>query len=66
MVGWQAVAQPHCQIERLGVVHLFEGSTHVQEYTITDGGDALLSDKLLAVAKSLKGATMPNGSKHHP
>jgi hypothetical protein len=38
MVGRQTVAQPHRQIERLGVVHLFEGSTHAQEYTITDGG----------------------------
>src|SRR5258708_37608175 len=47
MVGRQTVAQPHCQIERLGVVHLFEGSTHAQEYTITDGGYGLLSDKLL-------------------
>jgi len=47
MVGWQTVAQPHCQIERLGVVHLFECSTHAQEYTITVGGYGLLSDKLL-------------------
>ena len=38
IVGRQTVAQPHRQIERLGVVHLFEGSTHAQEYTITDGG----------------------------
>src|SRR5260370_23076588 len=48
MVGRQTVAQPHCQIERLGVVHLFACSTHAQEYTITDGGYVLLSDKLLA------------------
>jgi hypothetical protein len=47
MVGRQTVAQPHGQIERLGVVHLFECSTHAQEYTITDGGYVLLSDKLL-------------------
>src|SRR5260370_11545996 len=47
MVGRQTVAQPHCQIERLGVVHIFECSTHAQEYTITDGGYVLLSDKLL-------------------
>src|SRR5258708_16200715 len=47
MVGRQTVAQPHCQIERLGVVHLFACSTHAQEYTITDGGYVLLSDKLL-------------------
>jgi len=31
MVGRQTVAQPHCQIERLGIVHLFEGSTHAGE-----------------------------------
>jgi hypothetical protein len=38
MVGRQTVAQPHRQIECLDVVHLFESSTHAQEYTITDSG----------------------------
>ncbi len=45
MVGGQTVAQPHCQIERLVVVHRFEGSTHAYQYTIPD--HLLLSDKLL-------------------
>src|SRR5258708_9146177 len=47
MVGRQTVAQPHRQFECLGVVHLFECSTHAQEYTITNRGEGLLSDKLL-------------------
>ena len=51
MVGGQTVAQPHGQIQRLRVVHLFECSTHAQQYTITDGGYRLLSDKLLAFKK---------------
>src|SRR5205807_6077963 len=42
MLGRQTVAQPHCQIERLLVVHGFEGSTHAQQYTISDGGTASL------------------------
>src|SRR6266702_4264578 len=46
MVRGQTVAQPHRQIECLVVVHRFEGSTHVHQYTITDGG-LLFSDKLL-------------------
>src|SRR5713101_737094 len=46
MVRGQTVAQPHCQIECLGVVHRFECSTHAHQYTITDGG-LLFSDKLL-------------------
>ena len=49
MVGGQTVAQPHRQIECLLVVHRFEGSTHVHQYTITDGG-LLFSDKLLGQA----------------
>jgi hypothetical protein len=46
MVGGQTVAQPHGQIECLGVVHGFEGSFHVHQYTITDAR-LLFSDKLL-------------------
>ena len=42
MLGGQTVAQPHRQIERLLVVHGFEGSTHAQQYTIPDGGTASL------------------------
>jgi hypothetical protein len=37
MAGGQTVAQAHRQIERLVVVHRFEGSTHAFKYTITDG-----------------------------
>src|SRR5260370_17862949 len=63
MVGRQTVAQGHCQIGRGGVVHLFECSTHAQEYTITDGGYVLLSDKLLDLAyledADLNGVWMP-------
>src|SRR5712692_11221599 len=47
MLGRQTVAQPHCQFERLLVVHGFEHSTRAHQYTITDGGCLLLSDKLL-------------------
>src|SRR5947207_10376806 len=47
MVGGQAVAQPHRQIECLVVVHGFEGSFHAHQYTITDGEGLFLSDKLL-------------------
>src|SRR5947209_3411157 len=36
MVGGQTVAQAHCQIERLVIVHRFECSTHVYQYTMTD------------------------------
>ncbi len=46
MVGGQAVAQPHRQIECLGVVHRLKCSTHAHQYTLTDGG-LLFSDKLL-------------------
>src|SRR5438552_3538629 len=46
MVGGQTVAQPHGQFECLVVVHRFESSTHVHQYTIIDGG-LLFSDKLL-------------------
>jgi len=49
MVRGQTVAQPHRQIECLGVVHRFKCSTHAHQYTITDGG-LLFSDKLLDVA----------------
>src|SRR5438874_2903565 len=42
MLGRQTVAQPHRQIERLLVVHGFEGSTHAQQYTISDAGAASL------------------------
>ena len=48
MLGGQTVAQPHRQIERLLVVHGFEGSTHAHQYTMTDERSLLLSDKLLA------------------
>jgi len=47
MVGGQTVAQTHCQLECLLVVHRFEGSFHTHQYTITDAG-LLFSDKLLA------------------
>src|SRR5947207_15535115 len=47
MVGGQAVAQPHRQIECLVVVHGFEGSFHAHQYIITDGECLFLSDKLL-------------------
>lgn len=39
--------QPHRQIECLVVVHLFEGSTHALQYTMTPLRDLLLSDTLL-------------------
>lgn len=45
MAGGQTVAQAHRQIERLIVVHRFEGSTHAHQYTISDS--LFLSDKLL-------------------
>src|SRR5947209_8255065 len=47
MVGGQAIAQAHGQIECLVVVHGFEGSFHAHQYTITDGQCLFLSDKLL-------------------
>jgi Mn2+/Fe2+ NRAMP family transporter len=47
MLWGETVAQPHGQIERLLVIHFFEGSTHAQQYTITAGQCLLLSDKLL-------------------
>src|SRR5258707_9718284 len=47
MVGRQAVAQPHGQIQRLLVVHRFKCSLHAQQYTTTDREHLLLSDKLL-------------------
>src|SRR6266568_1235578 len=53
MLGGQTVAQPHFQIERLLVVHGFEGSTHAHQYTITAGKCLLLSDKLLAAQSSV-------------
>jgi len=45
MVGRQTFAQAHRQIERMIVVHLFEGSTHAYQYAISD--NLFLSDKLL-------------------
>jgi len=47
MVRGQAVTQPHCQFQRLLVVHGFESSTHAHQYTITGQPYLLLSDKLL-------------------
>lgn len=47
MLGGQTVAQAHRQIERLIVVHGFEGSTHAHQYTIPDKRLLFLSDKLL-------------------
>src|SRR6266571_6398738 len=47
MLWGETVAQPHGQIERLLVIHFFEGSTHAHQYTITAGQGLLLSDKLL-------------------
>ncbi len=47
MVGGQTVAQAHRQVERLIIVHCFEGSTHAYQYTMTDERYLLLSDKLL-------------------
>src|SRR2546422_11851 len=56
MVRGQTVAQPHRQLECLGVVHCLECSTHAHQYTITDSG-LLFSDKLLVEAV----AWSPNG-----
>src|SRR5260370_36462847 len=53
MVGRQTVAQPYRQIECLVIVHFFEGSTHTQQYSMTDERHQFLSDKLL-------GASIPN------
>jgi hypothetical protein len=36
MLWGETVAQAHGEIERLGVVHGFEGSTHTQQYSMTD------------------------------
>src|SRR5947209_6200965 len=47
MARGQAVAQPHCQFQRLLIVHCFESSTHAHQYTITGQCYLLLSDKLL-------------------
>jgi hypothetical protein len=47
MLGGQTVAQAHRQVERLIIVHCFEGSTHAHQYTMTDERYLLLSDKLL-------------------
>src|SRR5260370_31165050 len=47
MVGRQTVAQPYRQIECLVIVHFFEGSTHTQQYSMTDERHQFLSDKLL-------------------
>src|SRR5438067_12075643 len=49
MVRGQTVAQPHCQFQRLLVVHCFESSTHAHQYTMTGQRYLLLSDKLLDV-----------------
>src|SRR6266702_5856485 len=59
MVRGQTVAQPHRQIECLVVVHRFEGSTHVHQYTITDGG-LLFSDKLLEKSIEQRKQTIRN------
>jgi len=48
MVRGQTVAQPHCQFQRLLIVHCFESSTPTHQYTITGQRHLLLSDKLLA------------------
>src|SRR5437879_629027 len=37
VVWGQTVTQPHRQIERLIVVHRFECSTHIHQYTTTSG-----------------------------
>ena len=49
MVRGQTVAQPHCQFQRLLIVHGFESSTHAHQYTISGQRYLLLSDKLLEV-----------------
>ena len=53
MLWGETVAQPHGQIERLLVIHFFEGSTHAHQYTITAGQGLLLSDKLLGARRSV-------------
>src|SRR6266571_962445 len=50
MVRGQTVAQPHCQFQRLLIVHCFESSTPTHQYTITGQRHLLLSDKLLGCA----------------
>ena len=59
MLWGETVAQPHGQIERLLVIHFFEGSTHAHQYTITAGQGLLLSDKLLgAVYQGMAGRNL--------
>jgi nitrite reductase/ring-hydroxylating ferredoxin subunit len=60
MVRGQTVAQAHCQIERLLVVHRFECSFHAYQYTMTDGECLFLSDKLLELTVTgISGKAVP-------
>src|SRR5436853_6868046 len=58
MLGRQTVAQPHRQIERLLVVHGFEGSTHAQQYTISDAGTASLRQTARSPCASWQGEVL--------
>src|SRR5947208_17042161 len=68
MLGRQTVAQPHRQIERLLVVHGFEGSTHAQQYTISDAGAASLRQtaSIVTVVVALLGLMISFLQWHHP
>jgi Ferritin-like domain len=55
MVGWEAIAQPHRQIQCRVVVSCFEGSTHTcQCSTDCQHERGVLSDRLLAAAELLE------------